>query len=127
MVPSAASSSAPNAANPSTLPTEPVEFDGIAMFLVNSLVSFLEAFKDPYYIHVIEPDEKILLNKDGPGGGVIASWQGKLVSITKDGKSVQGEKGGPIQKPSPAVGKQGEVAATLHISNPASRYCRLAI
>ncbi|KAK7186864.1 hypothetical protein PSPO01_06993 [Paraphaeosphaeria sporulosa] len=93
MVPSAASSSAPNAVNQSALPSEPIEFDGIAIFLVKSLDSFLEAFKDPYYTHVIEPDEQTLLDKDGPGGGVVASWQGKLVSMTKDGKSVRGEKG----------------------------------
>jgi hypothetical protein len=92
MVP-AATSSAPNAVKQSALPTEPIEFDGIALFLVKSLDSFLQAFKDPYFINVIEPDEQILLDKDGPGGGIMASWQGRLVSITKDGKSVQGEKG----------------------------------
>lgn len=93
MVPSLATSSAPNALSKGDLPTHPVEFDGIAMFTVPSLEQFKAAFKDPYYINVIEPDEQVMLDKDGPGSGVIASFQGPMHDIVSAAKSTVGEKG----------------------------------
>ncbi|KAH7138516.1 hypothetical protein B0J11DRAFT_514608 [Dendryphion nanum] len=93
MVPSPATSSAPNALSTGNLPTYPVEFDGIAMFTVPSLETFKAAFKDPYYINVIEPDERIILDKDGPGSGVIASFQGPMLDMVNAAKSTVGEKG----------------------------------
>lgn len=93
IVPSAAADSAPNAMNKGELPTEPIDFDGIAMFTVPSLEQFVDAFKDPYYIHVIEPDERVMLDKDGPGSGVLASFQGKMLDMVNAGKSTIGDKG----------------------------------
>lgn len=93
MVPSAASDSAPNAIGKGELPTEPIEFDGIAMFTVPSLTQFTEAFKDPYYIDVIEPDEREILDKDGPGSGVVASFQGTMLDMVNGTRSTVGDKG----------------------------------
>jgi len=81
MVPIASASSAPNALSTGALPTTPIEFDGIAMFLVPSLKRFTDGFLDPYYIEVIEPDERNFLDKVGPGSGVVASFQGKMIDI----------------------------------------------
>lgn len=93
MVPSFASASAPNASCQETLPTTPIQFDGIAMFLISSLEKFVAAFKDPYYINVIEPDERELIDKDGVGKGVVASFSGTMLPIIDMGKSFIGEKG----------------------------------
>jgi hypothetical protein len=79
------------------VPTSPVEFDGIAMFLVPSLDKFTEAFIDPYYIEVIEPDEREMIDKDGPGNGIVANIHGKMVDITLQGKSVVGDKGKSLE------------------------------
>ncbi|KAH7079974.1 hypothetical protein BKA63DRAFT_505402 [Paraphoma chrysanthemicola] len=92
MVPIAATASAPNAISTGDLPTTPIEFDGIAMFLVPSLKQFTDAFQDPYYIEVIEPDEKAFLDKAGPGSGIVASFQGRMYDMVHQGKNtVQNE------------------------------------
>jgi hypothetical protein len=88
MVPVPATNSAPNALSIEPLPTTPIEFDGIAMFLVPSLKQFTNAFKDTYYVEVIEPDEREMLDKTGPGSGVVASFQGRVVAVVLQGKSV---------------------------------------
>lgn len=93
MVPVAATASAPNASSTSELPTTPIEFDGIAMFLVPSLKQFTDAFKDPYYIEIIEPDEREFLDKAGPGSGVVASFQGMMIDIVHEGKSTMETQG----------------------------------
>ncbi|KAF1944606.1 hypothetical protein EJ02DRAFT_432198 [Clathrospora elynae] len=87
MVPIAATASAPNALSKSALPTTPIEFDGIAIFLVPSLKQYTSAFNDPYYIEVIEPDEGEFLDRAGPGNGVVASFQGKLIDMVHQGRS----------------------------------------
>lgn len=87
MVPVPATDSAPNALSTGDLPTTPIEFDGIAMFLVPSLKQFTDAFKDPYYVEVIEPDEREMLDKAGPGSGVVASFQGKMIDVVNAGNS----------------------------------------
>jgi hypothetical protein len=86
MVPIASTASAPNALSTGDLPTTPIEFDGIAMFLVPSLKQFTDAFNDPYYVKVIEPDERELLDKAGPGSGVVASFQGKMLDLVHQGQ-----------------------------------------
>jgi hypothetical protein len=88
MVPVLATNSAPYALSTEPLPTTPIEFDGIAMFLVPSLKHFTNAFKDPYYVEVIEPDEREMLDKTGPGSGVVASFQGRVVTVVLQGESV---------------------------------------
>lgn len=93
MVPVLASNSAPNAVSTGALPTTPIEFDGIAMFLVPSLKQFTDAFNDPYYIEVIEPDERQFLDKTGPGSGVVASFEGKMIDMVHDGQSMLGNVG----------------------------------
>ncbi|PSN67053.1 hypothetical protein BS50DRAFT_588076 [Corynespora cassiicola Philippines] len=89
MVPVDSANSAPNAVTKGKLPTEPIEFDGIAMFLVPSLKQFTDAFKDPYYVNIIEPDEQHILDKDGPGSGVVASFQGKMMDMVHQGQSTR--------------------------------------
>ena len=39
------------------------EWDGCAVFELESLERFEAAFKDPYYIDTIEPDERNFVNK----------------------------------------------------------------
>jgi hypothetical protein len=87
MVPVPATASAPNALSTGELPTTPIEFDGIALFLVPSLKQFTDAFKDPYFVEVIEPDERAMLDKAGPGSGVVASFQGKMIDVLLNGQS----------------------------------------
>jgi hypothetical protein len=93
MVPVPAANSAPNAVSTGTLPTTPIEFDGIAMFLAPSLKQFTDAFNDPYYVEVIEPDEREFLDKAGPGSGVLASFQGKMIDMVHGGESMLGNIG----------------------------------
>lgn len=69
---------------------EPVEFDGIAMFLVPSLDSFKAAVEDPYYLNVVQPDEYNLMDKSAPGSGVVASFQGLIVPVVQNGVDVTG-------------------------------------
>jgi hypothetical protein len=61
------------------------------VFLVPSLDSFNAAFDDPYYREVIEVDERVILDKAGPGSGVIASFNGRMVDMMQRGKSTIGE------------------------------------
>lgn len=68
------------------------------MFLVRSLKQFTDAFKDPYYVDVIEPDEREMIDKDGPGSGVIASFQGLMIDIVHQGKNTLGEHGHSYRK-----------------------------
>lgn len=70
-----------------------MDFDGIAVFLVPSLQQFNAAFEDPYYVEVIEVDERIILDKAGPGSGVIASFNGKMVDMMQRGQSTIANKG----------------------------------
>ena len=98
MVPVPATASAPNAISRGALPTTPVEFDGIAIFLVPSLQQFNAAFEDPYYVDVIEVDERVILDKEGPGSGVIASFNGKMTDMMQRGLNAVGEKGDKYRK-----------------------------
>ncbi|KAF2680992.1 hypothetical protein K458DRAFT_420915 [Lentithecium fluviatile CBS 122367] len=93
IVPVPATESAPNAISRGELPTTPVEFDGIAIFLVPSLQQFNAAFEDPYYLEVIEVDERFILDKNGPGNGVIASFNGRMIDMMQQGKTAIGHRG----------------------------------
>ncbi|KAF3760667.1 hypothetical protein M406DRAFT_19796, partial [Cryphonectria parasitica EP155] len=91
VIPNSSADSAPNAVrnSPSASPSAAaVEFDGIAMFLVPSLDAFRCMVEDPYYVNVVEPDEHNLLDKAGPGGGVVASVQGTVASVVQGGRTV---------------------------------------
>jgi hypothetical protein len=109
IVPVPATASAPNAISRGELPTTPVEFDGIAVFLVPSLESFNAAFEDPYYQEVIEVDERVILDKAGPGSGVIASFNGRMVDMMQRGKSTIGDGEGKYRR----VWEQYEKKAAL--------------
>lgn len=61
------------------------------MFLVSSLDSFKAAVEDPYYINVVQPDEYNLLDKDAPGKGVVASFEGLIAPIVQNGANATGE------------------------------------
>jgi hypothetical protein len=78
--------------------TSPRDFDGIAMFEVSSIDQFPAAFKDPYFISVVDPDEYYMIDKSGFQGGLIASYMGNMVSILDQGKSVIGKKGEAARK-----------------------------
>jgi hypothetical protein len=73
-------------------PSTPIEFDGIAMLTVPSLERFTDSYKDPYYVAVIEPDERRFIDKAGPGAGVVVSFQGRLIDMVHGGKGTLGEK-----------------------------------
>jgi EthD domain len=73
-------------------------FDGIAFFEVPRHVNFVDAFNDPYYAEYIEPDENRFIDKAGEGGGLLATYEGRTVTLVEHGKSVIGEKGNPELK-----------------------------
>lgn len=76
VLPSSSVESAPNASQHTA--TDPVEFDGIAIFLVTSLDAFKKMVQDP--------DEHNLIDKTGPSGGIMASFEGLLVSVIQNRK-----------------------------------------
>jgi hypothetical protein len=88
LAPNVAIVSAPNDPNTGKLPNTPPEFDGIAVFVVESLQQFTDAFNDPYYLEVIEPDEKEFVDKEGSGGGLVARFQGKMFDMVHNRRSV---------------------------------------
>ena len=63
----------PESSDPSPL----VDFDGCALFEIPSFDQFAAAFKDEYYLTVIEPDERKFINKKV---GVIRA-RGEVVTI----------------------------------------------
>jgi hypothetical protein len=66
---------------------------------VSSLEAFGEAFKDPYYLKYIEPDEHNLIDKNSFAGGIVATFSSPVFQVLKDGKKqVQGEKAAGYQK-----------------------------
>ncbi|KAF1935364.1 hypothetical protein EJ02DRAFT_448683 [Clathrospora elynae] len=87
MGPIAANASAPNALSKIKLSTTLIEFDGIAMFFVQSLKQFTGTFIDRYYIEVMEPDEGEYLGKVGVHSGVVASFQDKMLYMVHQGRS----------------------------------------
>ncbi|KAF2106846.1 EthD domain-containing protein [Lophiotrema nucula] len=98
IVPSAATSSAPNASSQQELPKEPVEFDGIAMFTTPALKQWTKAFEDPYFLDVIRPDEVTMIDTKGIGGGIVASFNGKVLDMVIDGKNASGAAGDKYRK-----------------------------
>lgn len=58
------------------------------MFLVPSVEQFNRAFQDPYYIQVVAPDEREFVDREGPAGGLIASFQGKMLDMVHHGQGV---------------------------------------
>jgi hypothetical protein len=42
----------------------PLSYDGMADFYVKKYEDFEAAFLDPYYLEIIQPDEKILIDMD---------------------------------------------------------------
>jgi len=79
--------------SPHSTSTNTLHFDGIATFEVPADVQFADAFKDPYYTAVIEPDEARFIDKEGQGSGVLATFEGKTMTILDHGMSMLGEKG----------------------------------
>ena len=57
------------------------------VFLSPALKQLTDAFNDPYYVEVIEHSERELLNKDGPGSGVVASFLGRMIDMLHQGQS----------------------------------------
>ena len=70
-----------------------LDFDAAADFYVNSYKAYTDAYKDPYYINVIEPDENKFIDK-GQGSEAKKTLVravcaiGVCRSIIKDGKTV---------------------------------------
>ncbi|KZL83040.1 ethyl tert-butyl ether degradation [Colletotrichum incanum] len=65
--------------------TEPVNFDGIAMFLYKSHDVLTAMLAHPYYLEVVEPDEHVFIDKAAFGAGMVASFVGTDIEIV-DGK-----------------------------------------
>jgi hypothetical protein len=59
----------------------------IVVWQSNSLEQFRYAYKDPYYLNVIQPDEHFLLDIEGLGQGVVAAFAGKVIVILEGGVS----------------------------------------
>lgn len=56
------------------------------MFLVSWLDVFRQIGAQPYTLNIVEPDEHALIDKKGPGGAVVANFQGAPISIVQDDK-----------------------------------------
>lgn len=69
---------------------QPAKFDGIATWEVTSVASFMEEMEDQYYKDVIVADEANLIDTEGFGGGIVARFIGKSVTIVENGKSIVG-------------------------------------
>jgi hypothetical protein len=78
--------------------TSPRPFDGIAMFEVPSIEDFPAAFRDPYFLNIVDPDEYNLIDKKGFQGGLIASYMGNMVSVLDHNQSQLGSKGEAYKK-----------------------------
>ncbi|GKT66240.1 ethyl tert-butyl ether degradation protein [Colletotrichum tofieldiae] len=78
ILPTAAGSSEPAS-------TEPVNFDGIAMFLYKSDEVLTAMLAHPYYLEVVEPDEHVFIDKAAFGAGMVATFVGTDIEIV-DGK-----------------------------------------
>jgi hypothetical protein len=63
------------------------------MFIMPSLQHSLDAFKDPYYANVIEPDERVLLDIEGADQGAVAKFVGSMFDMVNGTKSAVGDKG----------------------------------
>jgi len=72
-----------------------VEYDGmlVVVWEVRSLQQFKDAYRDPYYINVIEPDEHNLLDRHGAGQGVVAATAGTVFIALDNGQSTIGVEG----------------------------------
>jgi hypothetical protein len=90
--------SAPDAIHKTEASTEPMEFDGIALFTVPSLKQHADAHKDPYYLNVVEPDEWNLIDKGGPGGGIVTAYHGQMLDMVHAGQNAIGDKGEEYRK-----------------------------
>jgi hypothetical protein len=62
---------------------------------VRSLEQFKDAYRDPYYINVIEPDEHNVLDRSGPGQGVVAASAANVFIAVGHGQSTIGAEGEP--------------------------------
>ncbi|KAF1954557.1 hypothetical protein CC80DRAFT_550164 [Byssothecium circinans] len=78
----------PTTSSPSAPENEMEEFDGIAIFVVQSLEDLEAAFNDEYFRNVIQRDEKKFLDMERRGGYVVAQFQGKLVDVMLNGRGV---------------------------------------
>ncbi|KAM5347458.1 hypothetical protein ACJ41O_010463 [Fusarium nematophilum] len=67
---------------------EPVEFDGIAMFLYSSPDVLTEMLSHPYYLEVVEPDEHVFIDKEAFGAGMVATYIGTHVEAVDRAKDV---------------------------------------
>jgi hypothetical protein len=73
-------------------------FDGIAFFEVPRHVNFVDAFSDPYYAKFIEPDENRFVDKASEHGGILATYEGRTVTLVDHGETLIGEEGEPERK-----------------------------
>lgn len=76
------------AGEPSPSSDELVGFDGIAMFLYPSADVLVAMLSHPYYTDIVEPDERVFIDKSAPGGGMVATYIGKHVEAVNRGHDV---------------------------------------
>lgn len=73
-------------------------FDGIFFAEVPLHINFADAYQDPYYREVIAPDEHVFVDKSGNNDAILATYEGRTVTIVDHGKSVIGDKESPERK-----------------------------
>ncbi|TID27948.1 EthD domain-containing protein [Venturia nashicola] len=73
-------------------------FDGIFFAEVPLHVNFVDAYKDPYYTHVIAPDEHVFVDKSGKNDAILATYEGRTMTIVDHGKNAIGDKASPERK-----------------------------
>lgn len=78
-----------------------LDYDGGVDFYVADYANYEAAFRDPYYVDVIEPDERRFVHKgsDVAGEGRIVGAVGTVgleAVIIEGGKAVRGQRGSKL-------------------------------
>ncbi|KAF4468468.1 Ethyl tert-butyl ether degradation [Fusarium albosuccineum] len=68
--------------------SEPVEFDGIAMFLYQTADVLTAMLSHPYYLAIVEPDEHVFIDKEAFGNGMVATYVGTHIEAVDQAKDV---------------------------------------
>lgn len=67
---------------------ELVDFHGIALFVYDRPEDLEAMLSHQYYIDVVEPDEGVFIDKEAPGGGMVATYIGRNVEVVNNPRGV---------------------------------------
>ncbi|TDZ36622.1 hypothetical protein C8035_v005075 [Colletotrichum spinosum] len=69
---------------------EPVDFDGIAMFLYRSADDLVAFLAHPYYTEIVQPDERVFIDQGAFGAGQVAVFIGEHMEAVNGNQNVWG-------------------------------------